>query len=400
MKILCIHNYHRQGSSSGDDVVFNSETELLHLHGLDVIKYTVSNECFDNAGVFTKLLMLIGMFWSVKHYLSVKKLIQKENPDIVHIHTIFPIISPSVLYACKSCGKPVVATLHDTRLVCPNAISICNHKLCNKCVDGQYLRMIKNRCYKDSYLQSLLVSSIFLVHRFFKTFYRKIDGYICLNDVQKSMLIKDGYNSKKIFKKYNFVEDSSKRIVESEICHKVKFDKYIVYYGRLSEEKGTKVLEELFSNSSFDLSQVNLVVMGGGPLESEFEEFSTNHNNIQYLGYVSRTDCLNIVKNAEFIVFPSLCYEGCSMVAIETFSLGKSIIGFDVGFISELIHNGVNGYKVQYQNIYQFANAIMNLWSNTGKAKELGLNARQTYLDKFTSEGNFKQLLSIYKEFI
>lgn len=101
MKILAIHNFHRKGSASGDDQVFKSETALLEEHGNQVIRYTVSNDEFDDAGVIGKLSATFGMLWSFKNYRNVRQLIEKEKPDIVHVHTFFPLLSPSILYAAK-----------------------------------------------------------------------------------------------------------------------------------------------------------------------------------------------------------------------------------------------------------------------------------------------------------
>ena len=97
MKILAIHNFHRKGSASGDDQVFKSETLLLEAHGNEVLRYTVSNDDFDEAGLWGKLQAAWGMLWSTKNYKRVRAIIKKEHPDLVHIHTFFPLLSPSVL---------------------------------------------------------------------------------------------------------------------------------------------------------------------------------------------------------------------------------------------------------------------------------------------------------------
>ena len=154
MKVLAIHNFHRKGSASGDDQVFKSETALLEQNGNTVIKYSVCNDEFDNAGIFSKVKSTFGMLWSFQNYKEVEKIIKKEKPDIVHVHTFFPLLSPSILYAVKRNGCKVVATLHDTRFICPCATSLRGTELCNKCGDGHYLRMCKYGCFKGSRLQS------------------------------------------------------------------------------------------------------------------------------------------------------------------------------------------------------------------------------------------------------
>ena len=201
MKILAIHNFHRKGSASGDDQVYKSETALLEEHGNKVIRYTVSNDEFDNAGLIGKVLSTFGMLWSFKNYNEVQKLIKKEKPDLVHVHTFFPLLSPSILYAAKQCGVPVVATLHDTRFICPCSTSLRGTELCNKCGDGHYFRMCKYGCFKESRLQSFLVAGIFKYHRIRRSFYKKIDKYICLNENQIKLLTEIGFEKDKIIKK-------------------------------------------------------------------------------------------------------------------------------------------------------------------------------------------------------
>lgn len=391
MKILAIHNFHRKGSASGDDQVFKSETALLEEHGNTVVRYTVSNDEFDNAGAIGKVISVFGMMWSFKNYKAVQNLIKKEKPDVVHIHTFFPLLSPSILYAAKRCGVPVVATLHDTRFICPCSTSLRGTRLCNECGDGRYFRMCKYGCFKGSRLQSFLVAGIFKYHRIRKSFYKQIDKYICLNDNQIQLLTEIGFDRNKIVKKYNFVPDAEANL---KAC-KVEGipDRYVVFYGRIGEEKGIRVLMEVWDS----LPDVALVVMGGGPLEDEFKEWAEKKENVYFLGYTQHDKCLSIVKGGEFVVFPSIWYEGCSMVEIETESLSKALIATDLGFSVEAIENGVNGYKVKLGNIEGFRHKIIELWEKPDDAQRLGEHARKDYEAKYLPEDNYKQLITIYE---
>lgn len=391
MKILAIHNFHRKGSASGDDQVFKSETALLESHGNEVIRYTVSNDEFDNAGVIGKLQATFGMLWSSKNYKAVKELCEKEKPDIVHIHTFFPLLSPSILYAAKRSGCKVVATLHDTRFVCPCSTSLRGTQLCNECGDGHYFRMCKYGCFKDSKLQSLIVAFIFKYHRLRRSFYKQIDRYICLNENQIKLLTNIGFDKNKIVKKYNFVPD-----VEANLkAVKVEGlpERYVVFYGRIGEEKGIRILMRVWNQLD-----IPLVVMGGGPLEEEFSSWAKEKNNVYYLGYTEHNKCLSIVKGAEFVVFPSIWYEGCSMVEIETESLGKGLIATDLGFSVEAIENDFNGYKVKLGDVDGFKEKIVELWDSLEKCREIGSNARKDYESKYLPEDNYRQLIEIYNQ--
>lgn len=394
MKILAIHNYHRKGSASGDDQVYKSETALLEQHGNTVIRYTVSNDEFDSVGIIGKIKSTFGMMWSFKNYNAVQELIKKEKPDIVHIHTFFPLLSPSILYAAKLCNVPVVATLHDTRFVCPCSTSLRGTQLCNECGDGHYLRMCKYGCFKNSRLQSLIVACIFKYHRIRKSFYKQIDKYICLNENQIKLLTDIGFDKNKITKKYNFVPDAEANLkaVKAEGLP----DRYAVFYGRIGEEKGIRVLMKVWEQ----LPDIPLVVMGGGPLEEEFKAWADGKDNIYILGYTQHDKCLSIVKGGEFVVFPSIWYEGCSMVEIETESLGKALVATDLGFSVEAIENGVNGYKVKLGDTDEFVQTIKVLWGDSKKCRVMGRNARVDYEAKYLPEDNYKQLMAVYNSLI
>ena len=392
MKILAIHNFHRKGSASGDDQVFKSETALLESHGNRVIKYTVSNDEFDNAGLIGKLSATFGMLWSFKNYNAVKRIIAAEKPDLVHIHTFFPLLSPSILYAAKRSGTKVVATLHDTRFVCPCSTSLRGTELCNECGDGKYFRMCKYRCFKNSKLQSFIVAGIFSYHRFRKSFYRQIDKYICLNENQINLLTNIGFDKNKITKKYNFVPDAEANLKAMKIDGLPK--RYVVFYGRIGEEKGIRILMQIWNK----LQDIPLVVMGAGPLEQEFKSWADQHKNVYFLGYTQHDKCLSIVKGGEFVVFPSIWYEGCSMVEIETESLGKGLVATDLGFSTEAIEDGVNGFKVRLGDVEEFRKCILNLWKNPEQSIQIGNNARQDYEKKYRPEDNYEQLMAIYKQ--
>ena len=408
MKILVIHNFHRKGSASGDDQVFKNETKLLEENGNEVVRYAIHNDEFDDANIIKKCACVFGMFWSFKHYRKVKEIIETEKPDVVHVHTFFPLLSPSILVAAKKAKVrkknkkkvKVVATLHDTRFVCPCATSLNNLKLCNKCGDGNYFRMVKYGCFKKSRLQSLIVAFIFKYHRIRKTFYNNIDRYICLNDNQIKLLERIGFDKKKIVKKYNFVDDVkdlAKDDVATSSSNDIKLpDRYAVFYGRIGEEKGIGILKKIWEK----IEDIPLVVMGGGPLEEDFRKWAKKRKNVIFLGYTQHERCLSIVKKSQFVVFPSIWYEGCSMVEIETESLGVPLVATDLGFSAEAIEDGVNGYKVKLNDIDGYVKKIRYMWDNEELCHQMGKNARDDYEKKYMPDDNYRQLIDIYERTI
>lgn len=395
MKILVVHNLHRSGSASGDDQVFKNETRLLEDNGINVIKYTVTNDKFDQVGIAGKIFMTGGMLWSFQNYKKIAEIIKKERPDIMHVHTFFPLLSPSILYAARRNGVKVVATLHDTRFVCPCATSLRNDQICNLCGDGKYFRMVRYGCFKGSRLMSAIVASVFKYHRFRRSFYKYIDKYICLNDQQIELLKKTGFSTDKIVKKYNFVADGA----AETICSLKEYTlppRFAVFYGRIGEEKGIRVLQKAWDR----LPDIPLVVMGGGPLENEFSDWAKNKKNIFYLGYVPHEKCMTIAQKAEFALMPSIWYEGCSMVAVETESLGIPLIATDIGFLKEAVRDGYNGIKFPLRDSDKLREVAEKLWKDSKAARIMGKHAREDYEEKYRPEDNLKQLLEIYQEII
>lgn len=399
MKIMTVHNFHRKGSASGDDQVFKSETSLLRRHGNQVVTFSVINDAFDQAGAIGKVRTAFGMLWSFQNYRAVRDLIRREQPELVHVHTFFPLLSPSILYAAKRERVSVIATLHDTRFICPCATSLRGGELCNLCGDGHYFRMVPYRCFKGSALQSFLVACIFSYHRKRKTFYRQIDRYICLNNNQIRRLETIGFDPEKISRKYNFVPDAEANLSEmsAESLDLPKLpDRYVVFYGRIGEEKGIRTLMHAWEDQR--LGAVPLVVMGGGPLEEEFAAWARGRENVVFMGYTEHALCMQVVRGAQFVVFPSIWYEGCSMVEIETMSLGRGLIATDLGFSAEAVRDGYNGYKFPLHQEQKFIERILHLWNAPEECGILGRNARTEYESKYTEEANYRQLMEIYRE--
>ena len=391
MKVLIVHNYHSSGSASGDDQVFKNECQALKEKGVIVYTYSVINDEFDKAGILGKVLSCINMFWSKKTYKKLDDIIKRDLPEIIHVHTFFPLISPSVFKVAKDNGIKVIQTIHDTRYICPNASSLRNGHICNDCITGHYMRMCRYKCFKGSRIQSFIVALIFSVHRKCGTFYKYIDRYICLNKEQMGLMKKAGFDEKKLILKYNFVE---KREIGEAATEVVLPERYVVFYGRIGEEKGVQFLCDVWENMD-----IPIVLMGDGPLKERVLDCQKkNPQNVIYLGYVPHKQCSAIVSKSEFVVMPSIWYEGCSMVIVESFALGKPVIATNLGFMKEAVHNDKNGYTFELGNKQEFVQVVNKLWNNTQKLEEMREYIIQDFSEKYEKEKNIEQLIRIYGE--
>ena len=392
MTILIIHNSHRSGSSSGDDVVFKKEAELLKKHGHRVVCFNISNDEFDDSGILKKIFLGLQIPWSVVFYRQIKRILKKEKPDIVHIHNFFPLLSPSMYQVINSEGIPIIQTLHDFRFLCPMAFFMRNGRICEECREFGPGRSIRYGCFKNSRIQTIPVALMLKLHHWLNTFKKKIDACICLTESQKNIFLDAGFDENKIFIKPNFIVDTF-QTVSSE---KYVKDDYVVFIGRLGEEKGVETLIHAWK----DLKDVPLKIVGDGPDADKFKALAQKMkiNNIDFLGYRPYDECMKILNAAKFLVMPSICYETFGLTIVEAFSHCKPVIASDLGAMADIVKNGETGLLFKPKDADDLAEKVRWLWNNHEECRKMGLNARREYEAKYTPERNYEMLMDIYEE--
>jgi len=383
MKILLIHNSYKQ--KGGEDAVFKNEFNLLKSLGFKVDKLLFSNLCIKSA----KDQILTGIY-SIYNYKSAKLLedrIKTFKPDIIHIHNWFPLASPSIILTAKKQNIPVVMTLHNFRLICPNALLFRNGKICEKCIDKFFpYPAIFNKCYRNSYLQTLSVSLVTFTHKVFQT-WQKIDKFIALTEFQKNKFLSSSLKipKEKISVKPNFTKDFGMGFNKRE--------NFFLYVGRLSEEKGIDTLLEAFKNTQFVIK-----IIGDGNLKHFILKHSQKYKNIIFLGYKNKNEVIQYMKKAKALIFPSKCYEGFPTVLVEALSVGTPVITSNIGSQAEIIKDGYNGLHFKVNNELDLRSKLVKFLSS--KNKKFYENARKEYLDKYTPEKNIQILTKIYGEVI
>jgi len=359
MKVLLAHNFYQTSSPSGEDTVFRNEIELLRKNGVDVVLYERHNDEIMDYGLWGKLLLPFKNIWSRKTYKELKQLLKKEKPDLVHFHNIWYLISPSAYYACKEIGVPVVQTLHNFRISCVNGLLLRDGHVCEECmpkktgdrswVMGDRFKIIKNAikygCYRNSRVYSLPVAFMEYLHWVKKTWIDKVDAYLTLTEFGRNKFIEAGLPVDKIFVKPNFLDDPP----EPNYTHQ----NYAVFLGRLSVEKGLNVLIDSFNYLSTLTSNLlpithnlfHLKIIGDGPLKENYEEIARKGkvNNIEFTGRKRFDESMELLKNAQFMIMPSIWYEGFPMVIREAFACGKPVIASNLGAMAELVEDGKTG---------------------------------------------------------
>ncbi|PRY54575.1 exopolysaccharide biosynthesis WecB/TagA/CpsF family protein [Arcticibacter pallidicorallinus] len=383
MKILLIHTFY--GQSGGEDQVFRNECDLLS--GAAEARQL----CFDNGGKKIQVLFkfILGPFnlFSLSKFRSA---IKADRPDVIHIHNWHFAASPILIRAAKKLQIPVVVTLHNYRLLCPSATLFHNGKLFTESLREPFpWKAIMSKVYRNSRIQTFWLAAITHWHKRLKT-WQGVDRYIALNEFSKDLFLKSDLNlsENQIDVKANFVTDGGWSVKGQE--------KYYLFVGRLSPEKGIPTLLAAFSNTEYELR-----IVGDGPLRKDVERFADEYKNISYLGSRSNEEIRSLMKSSMALVFPSIWYEGMPMTILEAFSTGTCVIGSRLGAMESLITHDHNGYLFTPGDIRGLRSSIAE-WEALDQLSRTirSINARKTYETHYTPEENLDKLLSIYRSAI
>ncbi|MDD5016425.1 MAG: glycosyltransferase family 4 protein [Atribacterota bacterium] len=388
MKILLIHNYYRQ--YGGEDAVVDAEKDLLHKYGHNVITYFCNNALIDTYAIYKKIHSYLNMSWSKENYLNIRNLIQREKPDIAHIHNTFFSITPSSYYACKEMNVPVVQTLHNYRFLCPGGNLYTKRKICEECPKCKnFNKSLINGCWRNSTLLTAAVAGMLRCQIQRKTFQHLIDRYIAPSDFCRNKFIEYGYEANKISVKPNFVPAISPKPTS-------RFGPpYALFVGRLTEEKGVLLLISSWKK----LKDFSLKIIGTGELLRKLKILVDRDNlNLDFIGQKGYTEVIEYMKNAAFLIVPSKCFETFGRVIIESFACSTPVIATNFGATGELVEDKKTGLLFEYGNADSLVEQVRYLWNNADLRREMGKNARIVYEQKYTEKENYAVLIDIYKQ--
>lgn len=381
MRILSVHN--RYQIRGGEDESRESEEKMLREHGHIVDVYEENN---DRVATLSKTQMAARTIWSTESYQVVEQRLKKNSYDILHVQNFFPLISPSIYYAAKAAGVPVIQTLRNYRLFCPNALFFRDGKVCEDCL-GKAIPYpgILHGCYRESRIASSGVAAMLITHRALKTWENKVDLFITLTNFARQKCIEGGLHADKIVVKPNFVSPDP-GIGKGE-------GGYALFVGRLSAEKGLDTLLSAWEQLD---KQIPLKIVGDGPLAEKVIEAAKRLPQVEWLGRKPVAEVHALMGNAMFLVFPSKWYETFGRVAVEAFAKGTPVIAAEIGAIAELVESGRTGLTFQPNNSQDLAAKVERLLANPAQLAQMRLEVRKEFLAKYTAEQNYQQLHDIY----
>lgn len=375
MKVLIVHNTYQQ--RGGEDVVVEAESALLVSHGHEVRMFSRSNSDIDAAPP-----ALLGMraMWSAPAASAVRAAIADFAPDVVHVHNTFAVISPSVYWAAAAARVPVVQTLHNFRLLCPQATFLRDGVVCEDCLGHLPWRGAVRGCYRDSRAQSAMVAATLTLHRALGTWHRKVARYIALNEFCRGKFIEGGLPVERIEVKPNFVDLPAPADTRRE---------GFLFVGRLSVEKGLAVL----GAASSALPQAIVRVAGAGP---QSEWLAGNAPGVQLLGNLKKDEVQSEMLRARALVMPSICHESFPLALVEAFGNALPVIASRAGALPELVEDGVTGLTFRAGDADDLARKMRWADEHADAMAAMGHRARERYEEAFSPEPNYRRLMEIY----
>lgn len=315
-----------------------------------------------------------------------------SDPDIAHMHNIYHHLSPSILPPLVDRGVGTVMTIHDYKLVCPALRHYNSKGICEKCRPLHYGPCIRGKCVKESLAASALCAVEMFFHDFRHAYTDRIDRFIAPSEFVAQRLLGRGIEEEKVAVIPNFVDTERWQPSEDGAGD------YILFTGRLSEEKGIETLIRAIAA----LPDVPLKVVGAGMLNHQMRSLAAElgADNVEFIGFKNEDEVRRLVRGSRFVCVPSEWFENAPMSALEAFACGKPVVGSNIGGIPEMVRDGQTGLLAEPGDVDGLSAAIDKLWHDEELCLEMGRAARTMAENEYSPEIHYQQINETYKQVI
>lgn len=390
LRIVVVHNYYGSSAPSGENNAVDTEVGMLRRAGHEVYTFVRrSDEIRDDGwrGLFHGGL---SVAWNSFEVLRFKKFLRATNPDVVHAHNTFPLISPAIFWFTRRYAASVL-TLHNYRLFCASALLLRDGAVCTRCLDeSSVLPAMRYGCYRDSRLATLPLAQSIALHRAIGTWRSKVDAFIAVTEFQRKKMVAAGLPDTLVHVKPNFFSGSPVVVPwpnRSNIA---------LFVGRLTPEKGVEYLIRAWLDMG--MGAPILRIIGEGPLRASLEELARSRGatHIEFLGAVAPDVAIREVSLAKLLFVPSIWFEGFPIVLQDAFAGGTPSAVSNIGSLATLVQDGKNGFVFEARNPQAIAELVGRVWSNEALLMRLSVGARNSFESNYTEQINYRRLMSIY----
>ncbi len=383
--VLLVHNYYR--IPGGEDTVVHNEKAMLEHHGHKVVTYFRRNEEIAAMPLWRKLLLPFTSIFSLRTYRELRRIIREQDIAVVHVHNTLALVSPAVYYAARSCGVPVVQTVHNYRLICPEGTLLRKGRVCEDCVRGSLCCALRHRCYRNSLLQTTVCAVGLWVHRL-TGIYRRVHFLFMTDFHRRKMLAADGLFGRPVPTEAHTSLKPHFTAAVPETAPQTR-DTYL-FVGRLEPRKGVNMLIEAFSR----MPQHHLLVVGSGEDEAQYRAAAAAAPHIEFAGYLQKEKLSALMGRVKAVVVTSQCYESFGMMIIEAYAHGVPVIAGRIGGFPQLVQEGETGLLFDYDSADALCEAVKRFESMQGV--DWAANTRRAFREHYTEEANYARLTEIY----
>ena len=377
LSVVLVHERYRE--PGGEDRVVADEAELLRSRGHRVVTVTADNR--DVEGM-PPLALARATLWNGEAYRRLRAVLRAERPSVVHFHNTFPLLSPAVYRAARREEAAVVQTLHNYRLLCPNALLFHDGSPCEACVGRAFpWPGVARGCYRGSRLETAAAGGMVALHRKLGTWTEAVDAYVALSELARKKFVAGGLPKAKLFVRPNYLADDP-----GAGAHDGGF---ALYVGRLSAEKGIGTLMRAWASLGGGFP---LKVVGGGPLEGEVAGVA----GVEWLGVRSRDEVLRLMREAALLVFPSECYENFPVTLVEAFAAGLPVLAAAVGVAGDVVRAQAAGLAFRAGDPADLAATAARMLLNDEWRRGVERAARAAYERDYTAERAYERLMAVY----
>lgn len=387
MRVLLMHNHH--ASLGGAMEVLADEHRLLTQAGHDVRQLSLpAAEDLGLSGVRAGLKAV----WNVETGREMAAVLEEFRPDVVHVHTPFPLLSPAVFRVAAAHGVPAVTTLHSYRYSCIAGTCHRDDDVCEDCV-GSTLKLagLRHRCYHDSLGASAASTASLVLHRTLGTFRHSVTRFIALTPFSQRLLVRDGIPESHVTVKANSVVDPG-GAVETRTD-----EPYVAFAGRLIDVKGVRTLLDAWREVPPGL---RLRIAGDGALRGLVEERCAEDPSIEFLGWLEQDDIAEFFGRARCVVVPSEWYEGQPLVCLRSLSVGTPLVTSDLENLAEDVLTDGAGAAFRTGDPASLAGVLADVLADPAGWEQRGAAARRSYLARHTPEITVATLERIYAEVV
>jgi len=379
MKVLQVHNRYRL--RGGEDAVYDATARLLQDRGVETLLLT--RDSAEMNGLLAKASAFFTAVYSPASRRAMTALLARERPDVVHVHNLYPLLSPAVLAACGASSVPVVMTVHNYRLICPIGVHYRPDGICQRCAGGhEYWCAIRN-C-RDSRQESAAYAFRNAGARLLGLYRRNVTQYIAISAFLRDKLAESGIPATQITVVPNMVPATPLMPREA--------GDYVAFCGRLSEEKGVEVLLA----AARGLPEIPVRIAGDGHLRAQLE--ANAPANVQFVGALRGETLAEFYRGARLVVVPSVWWETFGLVAVEAMMHGAPVVASRIGALAEIVQDGVNGQQFTPGDPGDLARVLRDLWANPAECQRLGAAGRAHAENEYNPDVHFERLMAVYQQ--